>query len=74
MGNASAARAPTYGQNPAWGAERPRTGLLRLLISWVVATLALCLCRLCRTCHRPNPVLNVLLGALLLRERLESLA
>jgi len=41
MGTASADRAPTYGQKPAWGAGRPRIGLLRLLISWIVATLAL---------------------------------
>jgi uncharacterized membrane protein YvlD (DUF360 family) len=41
MGTASADRGPTYGQKPAWGAGRPHIGLLRLLISWIVATLAL---------------------------------
>jgi hypothetical protein len=41
MGNASATRVSTYGQKPTWGAGRPRLGPLRLLISWIVATLAL---------------------------------
>ena len=41
MDNAPTARTPIYGQKVAWGAGRPRIGLLRLLISWIVATLAL---------------------------------
>ncbi len=31
----------TYGEKPAWGLTRPHVGLLRLVISWVLATAAL---------------------------------
>jgi len=31
----------TYGEKPVWGLGRPRIGLVRLVISWLVATVAL---------------------------------
>ncbi len=33
--------ATTYGEKPVWGPKRPHIGLVRLVVSWVLATVAL---------------------------------